>query len=158
MHGVAFRRKRFSSALRKDGCTRYCSHAHSFAVLLTYLGADDIPTWFGSWGNGSCLGFCLCLNFVLVLVLVNQHPIAPWSLYPKVVSMSEPNESIMKRVIRVVGKCYSILQLNPSVVSCDSIYFQNLSESSNIDFHTRSLPSTLPRWIVLVLFKIRKGK
>jgi len=158
MHGVAFWRKRFSSALRKDGCTRYCSHAHSFAVLLTYLGAGDIPTSSDSWGSGSgsCFGDCLCHN--LVLVLVNQHPIAPCSLYPKVVSMSEPNESIMKRVIRVVGECYSILQLNPSVVSCDSIYFQNLSESSNIDFHTRSLSSTLAWGIVLVLFKIRKGK
>ena len=26
----------------------YCSHAHSFAVLLTYLGAGYVPTWFDS--------------------------------------------------------------------------------------------------------------
>ena len=32
------------SALRNDGCTCYCSHAHSFTVLLTYLGACHIPT------------------------------------------------------------------------------------------------------------------
>jgi len=25
-----------------------------FTVLLTYLGPGDIPTWFDSWGSGSC--------------------------------------------------------------------------------------------------------
>ena len=153
MYGAAFRRKRFNSDVRNDGCTRYCSHAHSFAVFLTYLSAGDIPTWFDSWGSGSCFGDCLCHDFVLV----NQHPIAPYSFYPKVVSMGKPNESTMKRAIRLVGECYSIYGLNPSVGSSDCIHFQNLSESSNINFDNHSSSSTLTRGIVLVLFKIQKG-
>ena len=147
---VTFQRKKSNSALRR---TRYCSHAHSFAVLLTYLGAGHIPTWFDSWGNGSCFCNCLCHDFVLVLVLVlvNQHP-----TLSEIVSMAQPNQSTMKRAIRVVGECYSIHRLNPSVGSSDCFYLQNLSESSNINFHDYSSSSTLTRGIVLVLFKLRK--
>ena len=85
-------------------------------------------------------------------------PYAQPNYYPKVVSMAKPNESTMKRAIRLFGECYSIHRLNPSVGSSDRFYFQNLSESSNINFHDHSSSSTLPRGIVLVLFKIQRGK
>ena len=136
-------------------------HAHSFAMLLTYLGAGHIPTWFDWWSSGSYFGEDFCHDFFLVLALVNQHPtlrkIAPCSLYPKVVSVAEPNESTMKRAIRVVGECYSIYRLNPSVGSSDRIYIQNLSESSNTNCHNHSSSSTLTRRIFLFIFRIRKG-
>ena len=148
-------KERFNSVLRNNRCTCYCFHAHSFAMLL---GAGNIPTWFDLWDSGSCFGDCLCHNFVLVLVLVNQHSIAFCSLYLKVVSMAKPNESTMKHAIWFVGKCYSMHRLNPSVSSSDHFYFQNLLESLNIKFYNYLLSSILTRWIVLVLFKMWKGK
>ena len=95
--------------------------------------------------------------FLSINILYSAKLLSVYSIQ-KVVLMAEPNKSTMKHVIQVVSECYSILQLNPSVGSSDCIYFQNLSESSNIEFHTHSLSSTLARWIILVLFKIQKRK
>ena len=148
-------KEKSNSVLRNDRCTCYCSHIHSFVMLL---GTGNISTWFDLWGSGSCFGDCLCHNFILVLVLINQHPIASYSLYLKVVSMAKPNKSTMKHTIWFVSKCYSMHRLDPLVSSSDHLYFQNLSESLNIKFHNCSLSSTLTRWIVLVLFKMWKGK
>jgi len=145
MHGVAFLRKKSNSALRKDGCTR---------LLLSHIWAQMI---FLPGSTVSHFSDCLCHDFIL-LVLVNKHLVASYSLYPKVISMAEPNQSTMKRVIQVVSECYSMHRLDPSVSSSDRIYFQNLLESSNIKFHNHSLSNTLIRQIVLVLFKMRKEK
>ena len=108
---------------------------------------------------------CSCQS---ALVPVNQHLLSinilrsakllPTHSIPKVVSMAQPNESTMKRAIRVVGECYSIHRLDPSVDSSDHFHFQNLSESSSINFHNHSSSSTLTRRIVLALFRIRKIK
>ena len=84
--------------------------------------------------------------------------VASYSLYPKVVLMAESNESMIKHAIQVISKYYSIHRLNPSVDSSDHFHFQNLLESSNINFHNHSSLSTLTRWIVLVLFRIQKIK
>jgi len=94
----------------------------------------------------------LSINILHLAKLLSTHSI------PKVVSMAQPNESTMKCAIRVVGECYSIHRLDPSVGSSDHFYFQNLLESSSINFHNHSSSSTLTRRIVLVLFRIWKIK
>ena len=69
MYGAAFRRKRFNSALRK---TYYCSHAHSFAMLLTYLGAGDIPPGSTPEAVAAALVIaCVTTLFLLLVLSIN---------------------------------------------------------------------------------------
>ena len=65
---------------------------------------------------------CSCQSaLVLSINILRSAKLLPTHSIPKVVSMAQPNESTMKRAIRLVGECYSIHRLDPSVGSSVSL-------------------------------------
>ena len=146
-------KEKSNGALRNDGCTCYRFHTHTLLCFWHIWVQVIFPPGL------TCEAVADASVIACVTTLsLSLHPIASYSLYPKVVSMAKPNKSTMKHAIQFVGECYSMHRLDPSVGSSDCFYFQNLSESLNIKFHNCSLSSTLTRRIVLVLFKMQKGK